>query len=208
MKRLSWILLLTTAACSPGTTTPDASTDGSTNDATLKDGGVDAPVDAPGDAPADVEVDAPFDAGACPPLSLADGGACNALTVTGSSIVPSCHNTAPPTPVGGPIYNGHYVLTKIDYYKPASCPTEAEQIDWAICGNVWATVQASQNNPTQHINASVTPTGSTLDINLTCPNPATATWTYDATSSGIVFYLSLTGADGGKAVRADTYVKM
>jgi hypothetical protein len=197
------------AACDEDRAEPDAGPDAQLDGGPGADTGTDgsAVTDGATDAPADVELEAAFDAGACPILLLADGGPCNPIAVTGSAVVPVCHDAAPPTPVGGPIYNGHYVLTNIDYYNAAgACPTQSERIDWSICGTVWATAQVAQS--TTRVNAAVDANGSTLDITLTCPNPGTATWTYDATSTGIVLYMSLTGVDGGEAVRADTYVRM
>jgi hypothetical protein len=202
MQRSSFILFLA-AACSPGTPTPDASTDGTPNDVTV-DTGQDS--GAPTDASSDVVVDAPFDAGPCS-LMPVDGGACNSLTVTGTPVTPACVNTASPTPVGGPIYNGFYVLSKIEYYQPTGpCPTQTEQIDWSICGSSWETVQVGGTTTTR-VNATVTASQTTLSLELSCPNSGLSVWGYDATSTTLVLYLKL-NVDGGAFYRADTYAKM
>jgi len=203
MTRSTWILLALTA-CGPTTVTPDASTDAAL-DQTSSEAGNDAEViDAANDVTTE---DAPFDAGSCS-LSPVDGGTCNALAATGSVTVPQCHAGPAPTPAGGNIYNGRYVLTHVDYYNSSgTCPTDQEQIDWSICGTEWETVQIG-NNQTTRVNATVVPSGNTLSLTLTCPNPNTSTWMYDATSTGLVLYLTSTNADGGIVIgRADTYAR-
>jgi hypothetical protein len=198
-------------ACSPSPTTTDAGPDGSLPDAGAGADANDATVnDAPDDAPADVAQEAAFDAGPCS-LAPLDGGACNALTVTGNPITATCmNNVTLPTPVGGPIYNGHYVLTKIEYYDdPNGCvQAQAQKQDYSICGDDWETVEQSGAQPVTNIDITAAPSGTTLALTLTCPNAANVTWTYDATSTQLVFYLPEIGLDGGKALRADTFTKM
>jgi hypothetical protein len=198
---------VTIVECSPGSTTPDASTDGSSEDAGM-DAPFDATLDSASDSATDAIPDAPFDAGACS-LAPVDGGACNALTTSGSGITPTCVSATPPTAVGGPIYNGRYVLTAIQYYNyPLACPTEVQKIDWSICGTAWETVQVSGAQAASHLNATVTSASPALSIQLTCSGSSTSNWHYDATSTGIVFYLPSQGLDGGAGARADTYIRM
>ena len=95
-----------------------------------------------------------------------------------------------------------------NYGYPGRCPTTPEKIDWSICGSDWETIQVSGSPAATHINAQVTAQNASLAIQLVCPNTGTANWTYDATSTGVVFYLHFPTGDGGTYTRADTYTRM
>jgi hypothetical protein len=69
-------------------------------------------------------------------------------------------------------------------------------------------VEQSGNQGTSNIDITAAPSGTTLSLTLTCPNPANVTWSYDATSTQLVFYIPQTGPDGGAAMRVDTFAKM
>jgi hypothetical protein len=197
------VLIATSAfgvlACGPDSASGvDASVDSSSPgdgspDGTTQDAGVDA---------ADAATDA-TDAGACG-LVPVDGGACNGLATSGAAVVPSCKAGSAPTATGGTIPDGHYVLTKLEFYNVSVCPTDQEKIDWVICGSAWETVQSSTGSPAaNHVNATVTASGNTLSLARTCPNAGNSSFTYDVPAGGLVIYLPQLGG-----VRAGTYTKM
>jgi hypothetical protein len=179
------------ADAAPVDATTDAGPDAAPSDAT-----VDTATDAPSDAPNDVQ-----EAGACL-LDPTDSGTCNALVASGSGIVPTCPSGTAPTASGGTIADGRYVMTSTKFYgSSGACPTDSEAIDWVVCGTQWETV-SSGNNADYNLNFTATVQSPNLTLDQTCTSTATANWTYDATSTSLVFYIPI-----GNTVRVDTFAK-
>jgi hypothetical protein len=156
-----------------------------------------------GDAPAGGTADATMDAGgSCVAPPTPDAGACNAVRVTGSPVPVRCAGTqTPPTPSGGTIADGTYVLTSSTYY--GSCPApEQDRITWSICGGTWQTAQEGPVNGTtmvQLFDAVVSPSGNSLNIRLTCGQMQTTTFGFDATPTTLtLFTWAPTGTPNGR----------
>ena len=86
------------------------------------------------------------DAFACA-LTATNPTTCNALTPSGPLIVDMCVAGEPPTPQGGPIQDGVYVLDSVTYYGATAghCVVttsgKTERITWVVCGNDWQSVE-------------------------------------------------------------------
>jgi hypothetical protein len=145
------------------------------------------------DAPHDVSPP-PDSPPACKPLG--GGGTCNQLAATGSPVNVVCTptGTAFPTPSGGPIVDGTYVLVASRFY--GECPgPDRERITWVLCGEAWSTVQeqdvVGSPTTTQHIDGNVTLSGASLRFTPTCPVPGVpvTSFGYDATATTLQIYV-------------------
>jgi hypothetical protein len=199
---LAWVLpaSLVAFACSGGDSnggSGDAGNDTASGDTGSNDG--------PADSPADVT-----DSGAtgCPPQDHADGAACNMLSPMGNPVTINCQaNQMPPSPSGGTIADGTYVLTSSTWYGPCP-PAESDRITWLVCGSTWQTVQEGTINDdtsTTHTDAHVTSSGSLLTIDFNCGNTGTVTIGYDASPTMLVLYFAGTG--GVTQGRVDTFTR-
>jgi hypothetical protein len=148
--------------------------------------------------------------GTCVP-SPPDGGACNSLAAPAPSISIQCNPSAQvPAPTGGTIVDGVYVMTSSTYYAGGgACQSpEVDGVTWLVCGTSWQIAQAVTQGglPAQILvaNATVIPTGSNLDITLTCGAPSnTFTFGYDATPTTLRLHTGGTAATG----RIDTFTR-
>jgi hypothetical protein len=130
-------------------------------------------------------------AGACVPPPTPDAGICNPLGVTGAPVPIQCAGTQkPPTPSGGTIADGTYVLTSSTYY--GTCPQpEQDRITWSVCGDTWQTAQESTINgqkTVQVVDAMVTQSGMNLSIHVVCGPMQTLTFGYDATPTTLTLF--------------------
>jgi hypothetical protein len=163
--------------------------DGSTGADTGDAGSAIQTADAAPDAATDAVVEA---GGSCLAPPTPDAGVCNTLQVTGNKIPVQCLDAqAPPTPAGGTIANGTYVLTSSTYY--GTCPTpEQDRITWSICGGTWQTAQESTvpNGTTmlRTYDAAVMASGNSLSIRLTCGGMQTLTFGYDASPTMLTLF--------------------
>jgi hypothetical protein len=148
--------------------------------------------------------------GACAP-SPPSGSACNSLTPPPPAITIQCNTTEQvPAPTGGVIRDGTYVMTSATYYAAGgACQTpEVDGVTWDICGSSWQiaqTVTVSGQTPQTLIgNATVIPTGSTLNITLTCGlTSQPITFAYDATPTTLRLHTGGTATTG----RVDTFMR-
>jgi hypothetical protein len=153
----------------------------------------------------------PEGGGTCSPTAP-DGGACNSLEPEGALVPYVCLGGTIPTPIGGTIVDGKYVLTSSVYYGNPCKPPENDRDIWYICGTVWQAVQ--ENTPgtgtavTYWYDANVTPTGpASLSLQITCGTPTITTimFQYDATPTTLTLYVG--GGTGPGTGRVDTYTK-
>lgn len=149
--------------------------------------------DGASDAPHDVSLP-PDSPPAC--KALGGGGTCNQLAATGAPVNVACvpTGTTIPTPNGGPIVDGTYVLVASKFY--GECPgPDHERITWVLCGEAWSTVQeqdvAGSAMTTQHIDGNVNLAGARFTFTPTCPVPSVAktTFGYDATGTTLRIYV-------------------
>jgi hypothetical protein len=94
----------------------------------------------------------------CSP-TLPDGAACNSLEPSGPLVPYECLSATPPTPGGGTIVDGTYVLTSTAYYG-TTCPAPEQDRDtWLVCGTNWQTAQ-------EHTMGTMAPTSLSFDANV------------------------------------------
>jgi hypothetical protein len=121
-----------------------------------------------------------------------------------------CLSTTLPTPAGGTIVDGTYVLTASAFYG-TPCPAPEQDRDlWLICGNNWQTVQeltAGTSPAVLHTyDANVTPAGSdSLTLALTCPSVTNVTFQYTATPGTLTLFVG--GGNAAGTGRVDTYTR-
>lgn len=123
------------------------------------------------------------------------GGTCNSLSPSGSPVPSVCVHDPTPSPSGGTIVDGTYVLASSRYY--GGCPTtELDRIVWNVCSSSWATVQeVTMSNGVQvktiDATADVNPSNATVGLTLTCAPNATpdARFGYDATPVRLTLYI-------------------
>jgi hypothetical protein len=142
----------------------------------------------------------------------ADGGACNALLAPTSVVTQTCKGTqAAPTPQGGTIHDGLYVLTASSVY--GSC-SELYQVStaWAVCGESWQTHQ-------EFTMLEGGTAGSTImDLTATTASVSAVSWHYtcgllqpdivvgyDATPTTLTLYVN--GAGSSQATFVDTLTR-
>ncbi len=118
-----------------------------------------------------------------------------------------CLGTAtPPTPQGGTIEDGTWVLTASAYYG-ATCPAPEQDRDlWLICGTNWQTAQEHTMGTGQPqvftFDANVTPmNATTVSLQITCGANMieTVPFQFTATPSQLTLFVG--------SGRVDTYVK-
>ena len=124
-----------------------------------------------------------------------------------------CDPTAAvPTPLGGTIRDGTYVMVQSTYYgdnSGAACPSEVDNTTWSICGSSWQTAQVSTvtGMPPYTLigNITVVATGTALTLNVTCgitpPPTPPFTFTYDAAGNALRLHINGTATAG----RIDTF---
>jgi hypothetical protein len=147
---------------------------------------------------------------ACTPLT-SDAGACNDLQPSGAAIPVLCEQGPAPSPSGGDIVDGTYVLEASHFYGGCPTPGEVDRIVWFICGTSWATVQEA-TQPATGIptvlrldgSANVTAAPPMVDVALVCAPPGTpgGRFGYDATPTSLTLYVY---AYGGGSVRVDRF---
>jgi hypothetical protein len=148
---------------------------------------------APGDAGRD-EVSEAGDGMGC--VSVGNrGGACNSLAATGNPVPAECVAAPVPSPNGGTIADGIYVLERSRFY--GGCPTvEADRIVWQVCGSSWQTEQEvtmGMNTEDRTIDATVqiNPANATVAFDLTCAPNGTPNETvgYFATPTSLSLFI-------------------
>lgn len=191
----------------------------------LADGGGDDASDAaPGPdvvtfdvAARDVVVDtvSPIEAApACTPTVAPDpdsGDMCNDLVAVGAEVPIVCDTTDPaPTPAGGTIVEGTYVLASSTFYGGCPFAGEQDRITWNICGDAWGTVQeitlANSGPVTSTFDLSVARQPNSLVLTPTCgpQNTSQTTFGYTATPTTLTFFV---GGYMGGGMRVDLLAK-
>jgi hypothetical protein len=168
----------------------------------------DTAADAALEAEASPGSDVPDSASACP--AVAPGpGACNDLQGTGMGVPVDCVPGSAPTPSGGMIEDGTYVLQSSSFYGGCPATGEYDRITWAICGSSWATVQESaltSGDHYLHINATAAVGGSNVSLTLDCAPPGTPgeSFGFDATPGTLTLYVY---SYGSGEVRVDKFTR-
>lgn len=111
-----------------------------------------------------------------------------------------------PTPVGGTIADGTYVLISETFYGQGCPQGEQDRNTWLVCGSVWQTVQELIQNGSTMANLydiNVTANGPSLQLQGTCGFTQSLTIQYDATPTTLTLYVG--GGTGAGTGRVDVY---
>ena len=73
----------------------------------------------------------------CPAPAPAAGQTCNGITPDGAAIAVACKTGTAPTPKGGAITGGAYVLTAVELYQTGCTPSTARGQVY-VCGSTWS----------------------------------------------------------------------
>jgi len=109
-------------------------------------------------------------------------GACNDLTVSGNAITQTAATGTAPTPAGGTIADGTYVLTRYDVYAPGSPSASPYRVKYRVTGNLLE-VATGGGTIISNLNYSTTVSGSAWNLTGTCPVSAPAAVPYTATAT-------------------------
>jgi len=125
----------------------------------------------------------------------AGGGAvCNNLTVTGDFIPQTAGTGTAPTPTGGTITDGTYVLTKVEVYSPATPNAELLKVTMKVTGKdlQWVSVtSAGAAITTQSYTTQIF--GTNWSLTGTCPSAAITPVTpprFTASASGLLLFIA------------------
>ncbi len=173
---------------------------------TSDDAGNPAPGDSGGSG-GDSTASGPETGGSCSP-TLPDGAACNSLEPSGPLVPYECLSATPPTPAGGTIVDGTYLLTSTAYYGTPCPAPEQDRDTWLICGTNWQTSQehtmGTMAPQLLSFDANVTPGdagAASLALQFTCGTPTIETilFEYTATPTTLTLFPS--------AGRVDVFTK-
>jgi hypothetical protein len=122
------------------------------------------------------------------------GVLCNDLTVTGDFIPQTAGTGTMPTPTGGSIADGTYVLTKVEVYSPLTPDATSLKVTMKIAGKTLQSVTAS-NTSAATATASYTTAvfGTNWALTGTCPSAAITPATpprFTATAITLVLYIA------------------
>lgn len=159
----------------------------------------------------DSSMSGPESGGTCSPTPP-DDGACNSLQPTGPQVPYQCLAATLPTPTGGTIVDGTYVLTASAFYG-TPCPAPEQDRDvWLVCGTVWQTAQEhtmGTGAPMLYsFDANVTPAGGAdLSLEFTCGAGMVETITFQYSATPTTLTLWVSGTDSTDMGRVDTYTR-
>jgi len=154
------------------------------------------------------------DGGACQP-PLTQDGTCNSIPLRGSTIGSTCSAAPVPSPSGGPIEDGTYVLDAMTFY--GTCPAKAAQqrTNWVICGGSWQAVEEIERvggNPdaglvTERVGVSTMLQATSVAGDVSCwfapdTGPSRVSWGYDATPGHLRLYIPI-----APGVRVDSFTR-
>jgi hypothetical protein len=139
------------------------------------------------------------------------GGACNAIANVASMIALDYIASDPPTPHGGTIADGTYIMTAAGFYTGtggvAGSSGVTSQVTIQISGST-IQVASKANPPNDHITTTVMTNGVNLTRTDTCPDSTTQSGTYTATPTTLVVILPAgTFPDGGTKTLVESFTK-
>jgi hypothetical protein len=148
---------------------------------------------------------------ACTP-PVADPTVCNAVPDAPSMITSTCSAASTPSPTGGNVEDGTYVLESMTYFGFCPAMPDVEADSWTICGTEWDTRQQTSAPPlVQRIDTTASFAGAVVTVLVHCVDigpgsgggPVSEVWGYDATPGHLVLHVPL-----GPGERFDAYVKL
>jgi hypothetical protein len=117
------------------------------------------------------------------------GSKCNALVGDAPAITSTNSPAQVPTPAGGTLSDGTYVLTSTTIYTALPFPGMKLRSVMQITGNTIQQV-ATMNGDEKRFTTSFTTAGSSIVMTDTCPARKTGTYTFTATPTELRMYLT------------------
>lgn len=181
MKRILGVLIalpaLAFAACTTESTPSSSSSSGGTDASSASDTG----------AANDGGTQA--DTGTTTDSSTSDAAtACNALANLGSVVAETAGGGAKPTPAGGALYDGTFVLTKHEVFSPSSPDSNVRRRTIKITGNTIEYVANDNNGADERTAGTLVVNGTDFDFSVTCPATAMVSVPYTLTSTELVMF--------------------
>jgi hypothetical protein len=122
-----------------------------------------------------------------------DATPCNTITNSGSDISGQSSTATAPTPTGGTITDGTYVLSSVVAYLPFAEDAGAGTLSGTIIvsGSTWQIV-GNAIGDTEPGSFTFQPSGTSFTLTETCPGTESVTGTYTASTTQIILYKSTT----------------
>jgi hypothetical protein len=141
------------------------------------------------------------------PVEPPDGAAgCNQVTAVGPLIQETCSDASAPTPHGGTIVDGTYVLESATYYGvcPSAPNVTQDRVTWVLCGDQWQSTQIIGTMKSSfNVVAGPGDAGdASIVITETCPVATALGRSYDVTPGRLAFFFP-----NGASIEVDTYVR-
>jgi hypothetical protein len=154
------------------------------------------------------------DGGACQP-PLTQDGTCNSIALRGATVGSTCSAAPIPSPGGGAIEDGTYVLDAMTFY--GTCPANAahQRTNWIICGGSWQAVEEIERiagSPdaglvTERVGVSMMLQSTSAAGDVSCwfapgTAPTRVSWGYDAAAGRLSLYIPI-----APGVRVDSFIR-
>jgi hypothetical protein len=150
-----------------------ACTSESTSTSSSSSGGPDA--STTGDSSANPAVDASDNGDSSTTNDGGDaGGTCGTVANSGTAVSETVGGGTKPTPAGGALYDGTFVLTKHDVFPPSSPDAHVRKRTWRFSGSSFEYVEEDDTDPVQRISGTVSANGTMLSLSSDCPTTNSA----------------------------------
>lgn len=126
------------------------------------------------------------DDAASPDAATSAGITCDPFTNAGDPIAPATHAGAAPDMTGGTIADGTYALTAWDQYNGSSNGSEHQET-FVFSGGMLKHIEGKQGSSPIVRAGTYTTSGTTLNMNLQCPQTITVPVQYTATATTFAF---------------------
>lgn len=115
-------------------------------------------------------------------------GGCNTLTSLGSQVAETAGSGTKPTPQGGTLADGTYVLTKHEVFPPSSPDANTRQRTFKFEAGKLEVVLSDANKPESRQSGTFTTSGTSINIAATCPQAGNAALPYTATGTTLIMF--------------------
>lgn len=113
---------------------------------------------------------------------------CNAIASAGEPVPETAGAGAMPTPAGGAIADGTYVLTAWEIYPPGSVDAFQRRETFVFAGNTVESLSQKDAEPEQRRAGTYSTSGTTWSISLSCPVTQTVDLPYTATPTTLQIF--------------------
>lgn len=122
---------------------------------------------------------------------------CGTHANDGQSVPEMAGVGAMPAAAGGTIVDGTYHLTGWEIYPPGSVDAYLRKQTWVIANGTLRSVSQNDSDPERRNGGTFTTSGTTMTLNVSCPQTGTISTEYTATPTSISF-LQMDAVDGNE----------